>query len=142
MFSPLMQSVIERENLPVLGADTLDDFARDAGDMVLMVGGDWKRHVEVNDLAVILPEIIKASNGHLTGAVLDRGSERKIQTRFRFNRYPVLIFLRNGGYLGRIQKVLDWQDYITEINRILAGQPHDPPPYEFPEGCAPAGAAR
>ncbi len=142
MFSPLMQSVIEREKLPVLSADTLDDFAREAGDMVLMVGGDWRRHVEVNDLAVILPEIIKASNGHLTGAVLERDSERKIQTRFRFNRYPVLIFLRNGGYLGHIQKILDWQDYITEINAILAREPHDPPPYEFPAGCAPAQASR
>ncbi len=141
MFSPLMQSIIERENLPVLSADTLDDFAREAGDMVLMVGGDWKRHVEVNDLAVILPEILKASNGHLVGAVLERDSERAIQTRFRFNRYPVLIFLRNGRYLGRIQKVLDWQDYIIEINAILASEPSDPPAYEFPEGCAPARPA-
>ncbi len=140
MFSPLMQGIIERENLPVLSADTLDDFAREAGDMVLMVGGDWRRHVEVNDLAVILPEILKAAGGSLTGVVLERESERAIQTRFRFNRYPVLIFLRDGRYLGRIQKVLDWADYITEINAILAREPSDPPPYEFPEGCAPARA--
>ncbi|WP_428547399.1 hypothetical protein [Profundibacter sp.] len=141
MFSPLMQQIIEREGLPVLSAETLDDFAREAGDMVLMVGGDWHRHVEVNDLAVILPEILKAAGGQLTGAVLDRASERSIQTRFRFNRYPVLIFLRNGEYLGRIQKVLDWADYITEINAILARAPHDPPAYEFPDGCAPAQTA-
>ena len=142
MFSPLMQQIITREGLPVLSAETLDGFAQDAGDMVLMVGGDWKRHVEVNDLAVILPELLKAAGGQLTGAVLDRASEREIQTRFRFNRYPVLIFLRDGQYLGRIQKVLDWADYIAEINAILARAPSDPPPYEFPDGCAPAQTAR
>ncbi len=141
MFSPLMQQIIEREGLPVLSADTLDDFARGAGDMVLMASGDWKRHAEVNDLAVILPEILKAADGRLTGAVLERESERRIQSRYRFNRYPVLIFLRDGGYLGRIQKVLDWADYIAEINAILARAPHDPPPYEFPDGCAPAQTA-
>ncbi|HHI71852.1 MAG TPA: hydrogenase-1 expression HyaE [Rhodobacteraceae bacterium] len=141
MFSPLMQQIITREGLPVLSAETLDGFAQDAGDMVLMVGGDWKRHVEVNDLAVILPELLKAAGGQLTGAVLDRASEREIQTRFRFNRYPVLIFLRDGQYLGRIQKVLDWADYIAEINAILARAPSDPPPYEFPDGCAPAQTA-
>lgn len=141
MFSPLMQQIVDREDLPVLSAETLDNFARNVGNMVLMVGGDWRRHVEVNDLAVILPEILKAAGGTLTGAVLDRASERAVQTRFRFNRFPVLIFLRKGAYLGRIQTVLDWADYITEINAVLARTPHDPPPYEFPDGCAPAQTA-
>lgn len=141
MFSPLMQSVIERENLPVVSADTLDDFARGNGDTILFVGGDWNRHVEVNDVAVILPELLKASNGLLKAAVLERDSERRIQTRYRFSKFPSLIFLRDGEYLGVIQKVLDWQDYIAEINRILAGQPVPAPTFEFPEGCAPAPAA-
>ena len=140
MFSPLMETIIERENLPVVSADTLDDFARGNGDTILFVGGDWKRHVEVNDVAVILPELIKASNGLLKAAVLERGSERAIQTRFRFSKFPSLIFLRDGEYLGVIQKVLDWQDYITEINGILAGEPVPAPAFEFPEGCAPAPA--
>lgn len=138
MFSPLMDSIIARESLQVVTAETLDEFAATQGDLVLFVGGDWHRHVEVNDVAVILPEILKASNGHLTGAVLDRGGEREIQTRYRFNRFPALIFLRDGGYLGVIQKVLDWSDYVIEINEILAREPSSPPRFEFPEGCAPA----
>lgn len=141
MFSPLMDNIIARENLPVVSADTLDDFAAANGDVVLFVGGDWQRHVEVNDVAVILPEILKASNGHLKAAVLDRESERKIQTRYRFNRFPSLIFLRDGGYLGVIQKVLDWADYVTEINEILTREPSPPPQFEFPDGCAPASDA-
>ncbi len=138
MFSPLMDSIIAREALPVVSAGTLDDFAAAHGDMVLFVGGDWHRHVEVNDVAVILPEILRASDGHLAAAVLERGSEREIQTRYRFNRFPALIFLRDGAYLGVIQKVLDWADYVTEINAILARDPSPPPRFEFPQGCAPA----
>jgi len=142
MFSPLMESIIERESLPVVSAATLDDFAKANGDMVLFVGGDWHRHVEVNDVAVILPEIVKASGGHLSAAVLERDSEREVQTRYRFNRFPSLIFLRDGEYLGVIQKVLDWADYVTEINEILAGEATPPPQFEFPEGCAPVAQAR
>jgi len=137
MFSPLMDSIIERENLPVVSSETLDAFASENGDTVLFVGGDWHRHVEVNDVAVILPEIVKASGGHLKAAVLERGSERAIQSRYRFNRFPALIFLRDGEYLGVIQKVLDWTDYVTEINEILARPTAQPPQFEFPEGCAP-----
>lgn len=140
MFSPLMDSIIERENLPVVSSESLDDFAKDNGDTVLFVGGDWKRHVEVNDVAVILPEILKAAGGQLKAAVLERDSERAIQTRYRFNKFPSLIFLRDGEYLGTIQKVLDWQDYIVEINTILASKPKPAPTFEFPEGCAPAPA--
>lgn len=140
MFSPLIDSIIERENLAVVTADNLEDFATGNGDTVLFVTGDWSRHVEVNDVAVILPEIIKASNGGLKAAVLDRKSERKIQTTYRFSKFPSLIFLRDGEYLGTIQKVLDWQDYIFEINEILAGDPKPAPVYQFPEGCAPAPA--
>lgn len=140
MFSPLIDSIIERENLAVVTADNLEDFATGNGDTVLFVTGDWSRHVEVNDVAVILPEIIKASNGGLKAAVLDRKSERKIQTTYRFSKFPSLIFLRDGEYLGTIQKVLDWQDYIFEINEILAGEPKPAPVYQFPEGCAPAPA--
>ncbi len=140
MFSPLIDSIIERENLAVVTADNLEDFAAGNGDTVLFVTGDWSRHVEVNDVAVILPEIIKASNGGLKAAVLDRKSERKIQTTYRFSKFPSLIFLRDGEYLGTIQKVLDWQDYIFEINEILAGEPKPAPVYQFPEGCAPAPA--
>ena len=140
MYSPLMQSIFEREDLPIVTAETLDDFARNNGDTILFVTGDWKRHVEVNDVAVILPEILKAANGALKAAVLDRASERAVQTRFRFSRFPSLIFLRDGEYLGVIEKVLDWEDYIREINRMLAEGPKPIPAYKFPEGCAPAPA--
>ncbi|WP_372885497.1 hydrogenase accessory protein [Shimia sp.] len=141
MYSPLIDSILERESIPVVDAETLEAFAAENGHVVLFVSGDWHRHVEVNDVAVILPEIVKASNGLLTPAILDRGSERAIQTRYRFNRFPCLIFLRDGGYLGVIQKVLDWTDYVAEINEILAREPSPPPTFEFPEGCAPAGSA-
>ncbi|MCB1310780.1 MAG: hydrogenase accessory protein [Sedimentitalea sp.] len=141
MFSPLMDKIIERDGIAVVSAGTLDTFAAENGDVVLFVGGDWHRLVEVNDVAVILPEIVKASNGHLTPAILERDSEREIQTRYHFSKFPSLIFLRNGAYLGVIQKVLDWSDYIVEINEILARDPSQPPAFEFPKGCAPGRSA-
>ena len=137
MFSPLMQTIIEREKFNIVSANTLDDNAKGKGDVVLFVGGNWQKYVEVNDVAVILPEIIKASNGRLSALILDRESEREVQKRFLFNRFPSLVFLRDGEYLGTIQKVLDWHDYIIEINKILAGSPKTPPPFEIPDCITP-----
>ena len=46
-----------------------------------------------------------------------------------------LIFLRHGEYLGTIQRVQDWTDYLREIPDILAREPSNPPPFKFPDGC-------
>lgn len=135
MFSPLLQTIIERENYPVLTNDTLDSFLAENEDVILLVAGAHERIVEVNDVAVIYPELLKAFTGRLTPAIIDRASERGVQLRYRFNAFPSLIFLRKGGYLGTISKLLDWQDYLTEISEILSRTPTNAPAFQFPEGC-------
>lgn len=143
MFSPLLDNIIERENIAVLNEDNVDEFLGKNGDVILFIGGDHKRLVEVNDVAVILPELVKASNNELTPAVVERGSERAMQLRYHFNAFPSLVFLRDGEYLGVISRVLDWNDYISEINEILARQTSQPPSFKLPDGCAtPAPAAQ
>ncbi len=138
MFSPLLENIIEREKLTVVNEDNLDLFLQDSGDVILFIAGDARRLVEVDDVAVILPELVKAFQGRLTPAVVERNSERAVQLRYRFNAFPALVFLRNGEYLGVITKVMDWIDYLNSISDILSADPVDIPPYKFPEGCAPA----
>lgn len=139
MFSPLLKSVIAREGLAVVGQDTLDDLAADLEYAALFFAGDAARHAESDDVAIILPELVRAFRGAFTPLVVARDAERPLQRRYRFNAFPALVFLRRGGYLGVIQRVLDWQDYGAEIAAILRREQSDPPRFEFPEGCgAPA----
>jgi hydrogenase-1 operon protein HyaE len=95
--------------------------------------------VESADVAVILPEILKQFKGRLTPALVERNAERALQRRYRFNAFPALVFLKGAGYLGTICRVLDWQDYLAEIATVLAREPSEPPPFEFP-GCVPSTA--
>lgn len=141
MFSALLEGIIKRENYPVVDEDNVEEFLAKSGDVILFVAGEARRLVEVNDVAVILPELVKASSGRLTAAVVDRKSETKIQLRYRFNAFPALVFLRKGEYLGVITRVLDWHDYLVEIPKILAREPAPPPAYEFPAGCGGPGQA-
>ena len=103
--------------------------------------GDPERLVEVADVAVILPEILTEFKGRLTPALVEKSAERGLQRRYRFNAFPALVFLRGGEYLGAICRVLDWQDYLMEVQSILAREPSVPPAYEFPEGCIPSAGA-
>lgn len=140
MFSPLIENIIKREGLSIVDKDTIDPFMQSHGAVLLMVAGDAKRLGEVNDVAVILPELIKLYNGRLTPAIAAAESEPAMQMRYGFKSFPTLIFIRQGEYLGAISGVLDWSDYLIEIEEILNREPVIPPLYEFKIGCNAASA--
>ena len=42
---------------------------------------------------------------------------------FGVNRYPAVVVLRGGAYLGVISGILDWSPFVTELARISALAP-------------------
>lgn len=137
--SPLLKSVIERAQLPVVAADTVEPFLAGHVHTMLFFSGDWERLAESNDVAVVLPELLRLAPG-LALAVVAREAERALQLRYRFNKFPAIVFCRGTGYLGVITGMRDWNDYGAEISAILSGDVHEPPPYQFPDGCVANGA--
>lgn len=132
MFSPLLTTIIDRHAYPVLAHADIPAFASAHAHCVLFFAGDAERLMESDDLAVILPELIKASAGKLVPCIVARESERVLQRMYRFSAFPALVFLRRGEYLGAISHVRDWADYMREIPEILARTPSEPPPFKLP----------
>lgn len=139
MTSPLIAQLQTRHGYPFLDADSYDHFVYGNETVVLFFCNDPLHFPESNDVAVILPELIKAFSGRLQAAVIARSIERELQARFRFTGWPSLVFLRNGEYLGAISGIKDWQEYRQEIERILAATPSEPPSFDLDKVC---GAAR
>lgn len=135
MFSPLLQSIVDREGYSVVTHETLDQLAQSHEHVMLFFAGDAARLAESNDVAVVLPELDKALGGTVKPLIVARDSERELQRRYLFNAFPALVFLRRGDYLGVLQGILDWADYMTQVPEILAREPSDPPPFKFPDGC-------
>ncbi len=139
-FSPLARGIIERNGYRVVGVDTLDAVAGALPLAMLFFAGDAERLGESDDAAVVLVELDKLLAHRVVPLIAARGDERTLQRRFRFTAFPALVFLRDGGYLGCIERVLDWQDYLAELPEILARTPHAPPAYRLPDHCAPSAA--
>ncbi len=142
MPSPLIDALTTRHGFAAVNEQTVDDFLKAHAECVLFFAGDSERLVESDDVAVILPELLKRFP-RIAPALVEKSAERALQLRYRFNAFPALVFLRGEGYLGAISRMLGWQDYLAEIAAILARHPSEPPPYKFPERCAPSsnGAA-
>ncbi|MFO1131083.1 MAG: hydrogenase-1 expression HyaE [Hyphomicrobiales bacterium] len=135
-FSPLLKSVMARHGFTAVSEETLDSFLVANPLSVMFVSGDWERLAESNDVAAVLPELQKLAPG-LAVAVAERSAERALQLRFRFNKFPALVFLRGKGYLGAILGMRGWTEYGAEIAEILLRDVSEPPPFKFPEACAP-----
>lgn len=142
MTTPLIEALTERHGFTLVDTASLDNFLEANEHSVLFFPGDADRLVESNDVAVILPEILKLYGTKLKPALVAKASERHLQRRFLFNAFPSLVFMRRKGYLGVLSRVLDWSDYMSEIPAILARDVSEPPPFQFPEGCYSNGLAR
>lgn len=134
-YSPLLQGVIETQGYAIVTEAELDGIAAEEPLVMIFLAGDYWRLAESNDVAVVLPELERALAGHARILVAARADERALQRRFRFSGFPALIFLRSGEYLGAIEGIRDWADYLVEIPAILEREPVAPPPFQMPSGC-------
>ena len=132
MFAPPIQNMIERHGYAAPSGDALEAFIRTHDEVVLFFAEGIKRLPEADDLAVILPELVAAFDNRFAVAVVPLPDHRELQLRYRFMKFPTLVFLRDGDYLGAISGVFDWSDYLVDIERILASAPSEPPPMTLP----------
>lgn len=124
---PLIARLVDEFGYPLLNASNLDAFCEAPGDAVLFCGGDPTQHPECLDVAVVLPEILRTFPGRFRTAVITSDLNLAVQTRFGFSRWPTLVFLRNGAYVGVISGIQDWSVYLARINELLATPASRPP---------------
>ncbi len=132
MFSPLIQNMIEQYDYPVVSRETVDEFTETHEIVVLFFTENAKKFPESDDVAMILPELVKAFDGRFSAAVVGMPDQHKLQMRYGFREWPTLVFLKNGKYLGAISRVQDWHVYLEDISRILAAKPGRAPDFLLP----------
>lgn len=124
---PLIARLTGEYGYPLLDADNLEAFCAAPGDAVLFCAGDPVQHPECLDVAVVLPELLRAFPGRFHAAVASSALESDMQARYGFNRWPTLVFLRDGAYVGVLSGIQDWSVYLARIQDLLAAPIARPP---------------
>jgi hydrogenase-1 operon protein HyaE len=132
---PPISRLTAEHGYPVVGEAGVEPFLAGGGDRALFFTGDPGRRPESADLAVILPSLIEAFDGRFTIAVVDRKDETALKARFGVVVVPTLVFLRDGGFVGVIPRLRDWQDYLRRIADLLEA-PSGPLPGNHSTGRA------
>lgn len=128
----LIARLIDEFGYPRLDAGNLESFLAAPGDAVLFCAGDPVQHPECLDVAVVLPELLRAFPGRFRAGVAAAALEPLLQARFGFPRWPTLVFLREGGYVGAIGGIQDWSVYLARIAELLATPASRPPSVGIP----------
>lgn len=117
---PLLQRLIDERGAQRVEPDSLDAFVALPGDRVLFLSGDPVQFPEGLDVAVVLPELQAALPGRFEVGVVPLDSQEAIARRFGSQRWPALIFLRDGQYVATLAGMHDWTEYVHLVEAALA----------------------
>jgi hydrogenase-1 operon protein HyaE len=120
---PLIARLCAETGAPLLQADEVDAWASRPGRALLVFTEDPVIYRETLDLAVIVPEVVRHIGGGLRVGVLLQKAARAVAPRYGFRRWPALVMLADGQYVGAIDGLRDWQDYLDEAGRLLVAPP-------------------
>ena len=124
---PLVQRLVSQHGACWVRPDNLAAFAEQPGDRVLFFSGDPVRFPECLDVAVVLPELQLAFPGRFQVGVVARAGEDEVARRYGAQRWPSLVFLRDGRYVATVAGMLDWTDYLARVAQALETPASRPP---------------
>jgi hydrogenase-1 operon protein HyaE len=124
---PLIARLSTSLGAPLLDAGDFDAWAAQPGHALVVFTEDPVLYRETLDLAVIVPELAQAFAARFRVAVLLQAAARAVAPRYGFRRWPALVLLKDGQYVGALDGLRDWQEYLHELERLLAAAPTRPP---------------
>lgn len=121
---PLLAQLVSKHQALWIDFDNVDTWlVGQQGDHVLLFAGDPIRFPEAVDVAVVLPELQKASAsaGRPFGmAVAVPETAEDLAKKYGSQRWPTLMFFRDGDYVTTLSGMHDWTDYLALLAQALA----------------------
>lgn len=123
----LLARLAQHHGLVFLDEASLEAFVQAPGPALLFFPEDPERIPESWDVAAVLPDLLKHLPEPCRAGVIAPDPGRPPHARYGCKRWPALVFLREGAWLGAIEGMRDWAEFLAEARRILAGPARRPP---------------
>ena len=127
MAHPLIAQLFTRHGFAEVTRENFAAWIKRPGRTLLLFLEDPARYKETLDIAVIVPQLAQAFAGRFAVGVLLPEAAREIAVRYGFRRWPAFVLLADGNYVGAVDGLRDWNEYRTEVARLLDAPPSRPP---------------
>ncbi len=139
--SALVERLVEQFGATWVDETNIDAWAAAGGDRVLLFAGDPVQFPEGLDVAVVLPELQRGLPGRFEIGVVPREKEDALARRYGSQRWPTLLFLRDGQYVTALSGMHDWEVFVERMAQALAMPVSRAPTIGIPVVSATAGHA-
>jgi hydrogenase-1 operon protein HyaE len=130
--APLVQRLAREFGAAWVDEGSVAEWTAGGGDRVVLLAGDPVRFPEGVDVAAVLPELMKSFPNRFGIAVVPRDREDAVARRYGSQRWPSLLFFRDGQYVTAIAGMQDWDVYLSGVAAALAMPPSRPPTIGIP----------
>ena len=130
--APLVQRLAREFGATWVDETSVAEWTAGGGDRVVLLAGDPVRFPEGVDVAAVLPELMKSFANRFQIAVVPRDNEDAVARRYGSQRWPTLLFFRDGQYVTAIAGMQDWDVYLSGVAAALAMPPSRPPTIGIP----------
>lgn len=130
--APLVQRLAREFGATWVDETSVADWSAGGGDRVVLLAGDPVRFPEGVDVAAVLPELMKSFPNRFRIAVVPRDNEDAVARRYGSQRWPSLLFFRDGQYVTAIAGMQDWDVYLSGVAAALAMPSSRPPTIGIP----------
>jgi hydrogenase-1 operon protein HyaE len=124
---PLVAQLFSKHCFAEVTPGTFDAWSARPGRALLLFLEDPGRFKETLDLAVIVPELVRAFPGRFSVGVALPDAARELAVRYGFRRWPAFVILADGKYVGAVDGLRNWDEYLAEVSRLLDAAPSRPP---------------
>lgn len=138
--SALVERLVEQFGATWVDATSIDAWSAEGGDRVVLFAGDPVRFPEGQDVTVVLPELQRSLPGRFSIGVVPLDREDAVARRFGSQRWPTLLFLRDGQYVTTLSGMHDWDVFVERVTQALA-MPVSRAPIRIPVVSAAADGA-
>jgi len=129
---PLIAQLFSKHGFAEVTAEGFAAWTEASGRALLVFIEDPGRQKETLDLAVIAPELVHTFPGRFRVGVLLPEAARALSVRYGFRRWPALVMLADGKYVGAIDGLRNWDEYLSEMARLIDAAPTRPPTLGIP----------
>ncbi len=133
---PLVTRLVDVHGAARLDEAGFDAFVAAPGEAALFFTEDPVRFREVLDVAVILPELARGCSRPFRIGVLPPPLANAKASTYGVRRWPAVVFLREGEWLGNIEGLRDWSDYLAAVNALVVGDSRPLPARVIPLAAA------
>ena len=138
---PLIAQLFARHGFARVEDGDPDGLTLRPGRTLVLFLEDPVRYRETLDLAVIVPELVRAFPGRFAVVVALGATARKLAVRYGFRKWPAFVMLADGRYVGAVDGLRNWGEYVDEVARLLDAPAARPPTIGVPvQGAGGEGA--